>query len=216
MKQANELYQRGLYNESADTYHDILIEDPENLGALRGKTLSMLQINDPSEALKTVSEAQGRNASVLHTLKADCMIFNGNDTAEAMEEWHRAMKLELSQGSVLSAYTRFYYLAKLDSTVLKRTLRALYSPELSASDITNTLVMLKPDTSLFYQRIGYDIMLYRLCREAGKIHDALTYANDALMIFEKTDAVNDRPSQIVKRAFEDFIRKARPAMKVRS
>lgn len=213
MTQAKDLYEEGLYNESGDFYDEILIEDPENLAALRGKTFSMIQNNNPPIALKTVSEAQGRNASALHTLKGDCMIFNGNDTIGAKKEWAKSMNLELSQNSVLSAYARYYFLAELDSSILNRTLKALYSPESTASDIINTLVMLKPDTSVLYQRIGYDLMLYRLCREVGKIHDALTYANDAIKIFEKISVSNDRPSQIVKWAFEDFIRKARPAMK---
>ncbi|HEY6172734.1 MAG TPA: hypothetical protein VIX80_10790, partial [Candidatus Kapabacteria bacterium] len=213
MKEASELYEQGLYNESGDIYHDVLKEDSDNLGALRGATLSMIQINDASAALRTISQAQGSNTYALHTFKGDCMILSGSDTTSAMKEWDESMSLELSAGSVLTAYLRYHYLSKLDSSILNRTLVALYSPKLTPSDIINTVVMSQPDTSSLYQRIGYDILLYRLCREAGKINDALKYANDAIKTFEIIGTLNDRPSQIVKKAFEDFIRTARPAMK---
>ena len=149
----------------------------------------------------------------LHTFKGDCMILSGSDTTSAKKEWGESIRLELSAGSVLSAYLRYHYLANLDVDIVKRTLKALYSPELTSSEIINNLALSQPDTSFLYERIGYDILLYRLCREAGKINDALKYANDAITIFEKIDVSNDRPSQIVKKAFEDFIRTARPAMK---
>jgi len=213
MKEASELYGKGLYYESGDIYHEVLKEDPDNLGALRGVTLSMLQINDPSAALRTISQAQGSNMYALHTFKGDCMILSGSDTTSAKKEWGESIRLELSAGSVLSAYLRYHYLANLDVDIVKRTLKALYSPELTSSEIINNLALSQPDTSFLYERIGYDILLYRLCREAGKINDALKYANDAITIFEKIDVSNDRPSQIVKKAFEDFIRTARPAMK---
>lgn len=215
MKKGRELYDSSRFTESLQIFSEVIHENSDNLSAIRGKALSLIQINDPLSAIRTLSEANGTNTHALHNLKGDCYMLSGN-LVDAREEWRHAMKIELSSGSVQSAYLRYHYLTTLENDEYISTLKYLYSPTLKSSEILSSITLPKPDSANPSARVGYDVLFYRLSRDAGLIKDAIRYAEDAIHTLRSgyicEDIIEENSSRVILQTLVQFVSDAILAM----
>lgn len=211
MNQANEYFADSMYKD-ADALYDEVLQETDRLDAIRGRVMSHLRMNNPKGALTildTLSAANTeRNRAALHTLRGDCILLATGDTARAKLEWAEAMRLELSEKSVTSAYIRYHYLIRMEPWKRKYIYQYIYQ----AKDIQEYLVKILEDGSIrFTFDSNFDVascaFLFNLYQSRGQLDKALLPAFYAYNYYIKGPDSLSRPQFIVSKRLSEYFDK---------
>jgi hypothetical protein len=215
MKQADEYFADSIYQEADALYSEVL-QESDRLDAIHGRVLSHLRMNNPKAALAildTTSAAKsGRNSTALHNLRGDCIFLATGDTVKAKAEWAEAMKLELSDKSVTSAFIRYYYIIRLEPSKIEEVYKFIYHNK----DIEDHMLVEMRDKGFGYDdnfEIASSALLFNAYQSMGRMMDALVpgYIADSYLI-NKADSLS-RPALIVAKRLASYYHEAHTLFK---
>lgn len=214
MKEAGEFFEEKRYSE-ADAIYDEVAHETDRLDAIRGRVFCQLRLNNPGAALKifdTLPSAKTtQNIAALHNLRGDCIFLTTGDTSRAKAEWMEAMKLELSERSVISGYIRYYFLANIPLEQARTYLFKLY---LSKSDDAQTLDWVENSKNLdagLEFVLAKQVLLFITNEDRGHLNKALITAKK-WSVPSGISFQSNRTSKIVANRLQKFIHIVEPAL----
>lgn len=214
MKEAGELFAQNRYKEADEIYGEVAYET-DRLDAIRGRVFCQLRMNNPLEALRILDSLPSantiQNIAALHNLRGDCIFLATGDTSRAKAKWMEAMKLELSDRSVISGYIRYYFLTNTPLEQARTYLLKLYSEK---SDDEQTLDWVENSNNLDGGSefvLAKQALLFSSNQEKGHLNEALKIAKMGIQVSGISSQPN-RTSMIVANKLQKFVENAEPAL----
>jgi len=209
MKEANDCFADSMYKE-ADALYDEVLHESDRLDAIRGRVFSHLRMNNPKGALTildTLPAAKTElNRAALHNLRGDCILLATNDTTRAKIEWAEAMRLELSEKSVTSAYIRYHYLVQIEPWQRKYVYQYIYQDK----DMQEYLLKIMQDGGLGFDNdfeVARSAFLFNVYQSQGRLDKSLYPAYIASAYYSKGPDSLSRSQFIVSKRLSMYFDK---------
>lgn len=196
MKEANAQFAKNNY-VFADSLYAVVLKESDRLDAVRGRVSCKLRMHDPDAALALLdtllAATKTSAAAALHLLRGDVIILSKGKLSDALDEWWKALWLQLNDRTFLAAFARLYCLGNtVDTAKAEKYISLLYGEHASESAqsrieiLQNMKPQPKPASDLVFE-MARNYLLYSEISSAGKLRESLKYLREIQKLLDKTE-----------------------------